>query len=174
MTIYAMVGAAGAGKDELFRQAELLAPDRVARVALGDEIKYQSNGACLSRYQISAWTEDPDAKARIRPFLEEFGRNHGPQLLPMVIARALRYESEGKVVFVPRVQNAREMRDWLIIGALPVMVIRPGVAPATTQEALDIDSIVRMQVPMCTLVAADLDQVQRNARALLGLAGVQP
>lgn len=171
--IYALYGAAAAGKDELHRQAAILAPDQVARIALGDAIKSAVDADCQSRYGISALTADHAEKSVIRPYLEASGQLIGPQLLPTVIQQALTLSSRGMVVFVPRVQNAGEMAMWVGAGAQAVLVVRDGTNPATEQERLDIQSIECMGIMRLVCAASDLDGVRRNAEELLKRAGVR-
>ena len=128
----ALCGAARAGKDTA---GAALIEDGHKRVCFGDIIKRQVDALVTTHCGFSAFTDDDERKARIRPLLEHWGDVNYDAILAeffgSIPARAVN----------TRLVRLREAEEWKRRGGRIIEVTRPGYGPASQWEADNLDAL---------------------------------
>ena len=137
-------GVARVGKDTFFRALLKESPNyNLVRVAFADELKEECNEFLMKNVGISAFTQDPDEKALIRPFLVTYGSQLRRRRDPYCwIKRAEAKMSSIKgvnesTVVITDVRYPNEL-DWIHskMKGISIHLSREGMVPVNEEEAL--------------------------------------
>jgi len=137
-------GVARVGKDTFFRALLKESPNYdLIRVAFADELKEECDEFLMKNVGISAFTQDPDEKALIRPFLVTYGSQLRRRRDPSCwIKRAEDKMSKIKgidksTVVITDVRYPNEL-DWIHskMRGVSIHLTREGVNPINEEEAL--------------------------------------
>lgn len=133
-------GVARVGKDTFFRSMLKESPNyNLVRVAFADELKEECDEFLMKNVGISAFTQDPDEKALVRPFLVTYGSQLRRKKDPYCwIRRAeekiLKIDKQATVV-ITDVRYPNEL-DWIHEerDGLSIHLSREGINPINKEE----------------------------------------
>jgi hypothetical protein len=137
-------GVARVGKDTFFRALLKESPNyNLVRVAFADELKEECNEFLMKNVGISAFTQDPDEKALIRPFLVTYGsqlrRRRDPSCwIKRAEAKVSNIKGISKTtVVITDVRYPNEL-DWIHskMKGISIHLSREGIDPINEEEAL--------------------------------------
>lgn len=135
--LIALTGYGGCGKDELARP---LIEHGYTRKCFGDIIKRQMDDLVKRHLGFSAFTTDPEQKARIRPILEQWGECNYEGISQEF------FQDLPEYCVNTRISRLSEIEEWLERGGVVVGVRRPGVTPQTEWERHLVYEQLRMGV----------------------------
>lgn len=129
----ALVGYSRTGKDTA---AEPLIELGYKRHNFADIIKRQVHPLVLTYLGFSAFTEVDEEKTRIRHLLEHWGDlNYGPIF-------AEYFDTLPELAVNTKLVRVAEAEEWVKRGGTIVMVVRPGVGPATDWEQDNMSKLI--------------------------------
>jgi len=140
--IIGVTGFARSGKDTFYKEsAKILSKAKCYRYAFADALKEESDEFLKKNLGISAFTEDPEDKELIRPFLVTYGTELRRKLNPNCwiskvedsIAKNHKPSSKN-FIFITDVRFENEAQWVKSIGGVMVKVERAGVGPANQDE----------------------------------------
>lgn len=135
-------GVARVGKDTFFRAIKKENPNgSVIRLAFADELKEECNKFLMENVGISAFTQDPNEKALVRPFLVTYGsqlrRKQDPSCwISRVSAKISSLPKGDWKVVITDVRYPNEL-DWVHkeMKGTSIHLSREGVYPINEEEA---------------------------------------
>ena len=142
ISVIGISGVARVGKDTFFRAIKRENPNgSMIRVAFADELKEECNDFLMKNVGISAFTQDPNEKALVRPFLVTYGsqlrRKQDPSCWIKKVESKIRNLPEGdwKVV-ITDVRYPNEL-DWVHneMKGTSIHISREGLEPINEEEA---------------------------------------
>lgn len=140
--IIGVTGFARSGKDTFYQQSsKILSKAKCFRYAFADALKEESDEFLKKHVGISAFTEDPEDKELIRPFLVTYGTELRRKLDPScwiskvesMIEKNHNNSSEN-FIFITDVRFENEAQWVKSIGGAIVNVTREGIKPANQDE----------------------------------------
>ena len=140
--IVGISGFAQTGKDTLFILAhEILGKKdiKISRAAFADGVKQDLHQLLVKKAGISAFTNDPEEKALIRPLLVEYGTGLMRKLDSQYWIRRMERSIElgksiGAKVFITDLRYANEL-EWLKSkGGKLIHITKTGAVPANEEE----------------------------------------
>ncbi len=139
--VIGLSGVARVGKDTLFNSLSALGGNKnYTRMAFADELKYECDEFLKRNVNISAFTEDDNEKALIRPFLVTYGSHLRRRInkrcwVEKVEAKILKMTNLNSTVFITDVRYQNEM-EWIqnTMGGKIIYITRDGVLPANDEE----------------------------------------
>ena len=148
ISVVGISGVATVGKDTFFRAMLKENPNtKMARVAFADELKAECNEFLTKNVGISAFTQDPNEKALIRPFLVTYGsqlrRKKDPSCWIKRAAESIKripfnpkYNQSGTTVVITDVRYPNEL-EWIHdeMKGTSIHLSREGVLPINEEEA---------------------------------------
>ena len=144
MNIIGISGVGRVGKDTFFKAVCSASPNnKYLRMAFADELKEECDEFLRKNINISAFTEDPNEKALIRPFLVTYGSHIRRKLnkycwVEKVENKISKIKDPSVTVFITDVRYENEMR-WVSekMGGRNIYLNRDGVTPANHEEKLN-------------------------------------
>ena len=138
-------GVARVGKDTFFRALLKESPNyNLVRVAFADELKEECDEFLLKNIGISAFTQDPDEKVLIRPFLVTYGSQLRRRKDPLCWIKRARNKlvkigekGDTTAVFTD-VRYPNEL-EWIHkeMKGTSIHLSRDGMKPANEEEAIN-------------------------------------
>lgn len=151
--LIAFAGYARCGKDTA---CDALVPHGYKRVAPGDIIKRFSDSLCLKHLGFSAFTQVDEQKKLIRPLLETVGDTFYDAIMEEYFETLPEKAVNGRMV------RPQEAYEWKERGGYIVMIVRPGVAPATEWEAARLAELQEAGVIDMTILNTDLNEFKEE------------
>lgn len=149
MKVVGISGVARVGKDTFFEAVRGYYSDSsTRRMAFADELKIECDDFLKKNIGISAFTEDSNEKALIRPFLVTYGSHLRRKLdadcwVNKVSETINKMKDQNKTVFITDVRYENEIL-WIKkkMNGVNIYIEREGIKPANDEE-LHNDKILR-------------------------------
>lgn len=167
--IIGVTGFARSGKDTFYKESsKLLSRANCFRYAFADALKEESDDFLKKNVGISAFTEDPEDKELIRPFLVTYGTELRRKLNPNCwiskveeMIEKNHQPSDKNFIFITDVRFENEAQWVKSIGGIITKVSREGVKAANQDEHVQsalIEKYVDLHIMWPTYKPGDISQ----------------
>lgn len=144
INVIGISGVARVGKDTFFRALKKENPNgSMIRVAFADELKEECNDFLMKNVGISAFTQDSNEKALVRPFLVTYGsqlrRKQDPSCWIKRVENKIKNLPEGNwKVVITDVRYPNEL-EWVHneMKGTSIHISRQGVLPINEEESFN-------------------------------------
>ena len=141
ISVIGISGVARVGKDTFFRAIKKENPNgTMIRVAFADELKEECNNFLMENVGVSAFTQDTNEKALVRPFLVTYGsqlrRKQDPDCWIKKVSRKIKNLPSGNwKVVITDVRYPNEL-DWIHneMRGTSIHISREGLRPVNEEE----------------------------------------